>query len=66
MMAAFRARHGALRCRDLLGCDLSMPEGYARAHEERLFDSVCAPLVRDAASIVLGLVVTAPSREREA
>jgi len=48
----FRARHGALRCRDLLGCDIGTPEGRKLAHERGLFANLCPQLVRDAAEIV--------------
>ncbi len=49
---AFRVAHGSLRCRELIGCDPSTPEGYAVAVRDNLFVSVCAPLVTDAADIV--------------
>lgn len=48
----FRARHGAIRCRDLLGCDIGTPEGRKLAHESGLFANLCPQLVRDAAEIV--------------
>jgi C_GCAxxG_C_C family probable redox protein len=52
----FRARHGALRCRDLLGCDLSTPEGRREAHDRGITATLCPQLVRDAAEIAEGLL----------
>ena len=52
----FKARHGSLECRDLLGCDLSTPEGRERAQQQGLHSTVCTQLVRDAAEILEGLL----------
>ncbi|MFW6235784.1 MAG: C-GCAxxG-C-C family protein [Desulfovibrionales bacterium] len=51
-MTRFQACHGTVRCRDLLGCDPSTPEGGARAGEKFLFDTICAPLVTDVVAIL--------------
>lgn len=48
----FEQRHRALSCRDLLGCDISTPEGMARAREQGLFRTVCPGLVQTAAEIL--------------
>ena len=48
----FKARHGSLLCRDLLGCDLNTPEGLALAQEKKLFSTVCPPYVETAARIL--------------
>ncbi len=48
----FRTRHGSLACRELLGCDISTPEGAAVATAKGLFRSKCPQLVRDAAQMV--------------
>jgi C_GCAxxG_C_C family probable redox protein len=48
----FRERHGKLLCRELLGCDVSTPEGRQAAHDSGLHDTLCPQLVRDAAEIV--------------
>jgi C_GCAxxG_C_C family probable redox protein len=52
----FRERHGALRCRELLGYDLSTPEGRQAARDSGLHDTLCPQLVRGAAEIVEGLL----------
>ena len=52
----FRARHGALSCRELLGCDISTPEGALAAQEQGLFRTRCVELVRGAAQILDGLL----------
>jgi len=49
---AFRERHGSLLCRELLGGDLSTPEGAQLASEGRLLLDKCPELVRDAALIL--------------
>ena len=41
----FRQEHGSLLCRDILGIDISSPEGMARACAQGVFSTVCAPLV---------------------
>ncbi len=48
----FRRRHGTLVCRDLLGCDVSTPEGAAAAREQNLFSTRCVDLVRGAAELL--------------
>jgi len=47
LLAGFRARHGTLRCRDLLGCDLKTPEGRQQSKDRDLHHAVCAGLVRE-------------------
>jgi C_GCAxxG_C_C family probable redox protein len=48
----FTAKHGSLRCAELLGCDLSTPKGVDQARALGLFRKICPKLVRDAAEIV--------------
>lgn len=48
----FRSRNGALRCGELLGCDLATAEGAEAARQRRLFTEVCPRFVRDAAEIL--------------
>jgi C_GCAxxG_C_C family probable redox protein len=48
----FRSRHGALCCRELLGCDLATEEGMAAARQQRLFTELCPKLVRTAAELL--------------
>jgi C_GCAxxG_C_C family probable redox protein len=58
----FRERHGALTCRDLLGCDISTPEGKQSAQDRNLFQTTCRDLVRGAAAIVDELIPADPAR----
>ncbi|HIC95821.1 TPA: C_GCAxxG_C_C family protein [Candidatus Bipolaricaulota bacterium] len=51
-IAEFKGRNGSVLCRELLGCDLSTPEGQRRAKEEGLHISHCPRFVRDAAEIL--------------
>lgn len=48
----FRSRNGAVLCRDLLGCDVSTPEGLKQAQEHNLFKTTCVEMVRNAAEIL--------------
>ena len=48
----FRARNGAILCRELLGCDIGSPDGMQLFREKGLSASICANLVRDAAEIL--------------
>ena len=60
----FRQRHGSLVCRELLGCDISTPEGAKVAQEKGLFRTTCDRLVRDAAELV-GDMLPKPSHTKE-
>ena len=48
----FKYRNASIVCRELLGCDISTPEGLDSAREKKLFTTVCPKYVRDAAEIV--------------
>jgi len=48
----FLAKHGSLKCKKLLGVNISTPEGSAEANEKNLFNTVCAELVGSAAEIL--------------
>lgn len=52
----FKALHGALPCRCLLGLDLGTEEGLRLAREKNLFQTLCAKYVEHAAEIVEGLL----------
>jgi C_GCAxxG_C_C family probable redox protein len=54
--AEFEARNGSCFCRDLIGVDLGLPEGYDRAVKERLFETKCLSYVRSAAELLEDLV----------
>jgi C_GCAxxG_C_C family probable redox protein len=48
----FESRHGSIVCRELLGCDISTPEGMQIAEEQNLPPTRCPNFVRDAAEIL--------------
>ncbi|HPR64116.1 MAG TPA: C-GCAxxG-C-C family protein [Thermoanaerobaculia bacterium] len=48
----FRALHGTLECKNLLGCSLLTPEGREEADRRNLHETLCTKLVRDAVRIV--------------
>ena len=51
----FRQRNGSILCCELLGCDISTPEGFSAAKRKRLFATRCSRFVSDAAEIVVDL-----------
>jgi len=48
----FIARHGSLKCKKLLGVDISTAEGSSEANEKNLFNTICSDLVGSAAEIL--------------
>jgi C_GCAxxG_C_C family probable redox protein len=48
----FKARHGSVLCRDLLGGDISTPQGLEAARDKGLFEERCPNFVRGAAEIL--------------
>ena len=48
----FEKQHGFLVCRELLGCDISRPEGFKLAVEKNLFHTVCPKYVAGAVRIL--------------
>lgn len=50
--AAFSRMHGSTICRDLIGIDISTPEGLLHARDTGLFEKRCAVLVRDAVTLL--------------
>ena len=48
----FKARNGSIVCRELLGYDISTPEGMALAKQRKVIATLCPKYVRDAAEIV--------------
>jgi len=48
----FRSRHGSIVCRDLLGYDLSNPEGGKTITENHLTETRCPLFVQDAVEIL--------------
>ena len=52
----FKARNGALLCRELLGYDIGAPEGMQAAKDKGLFAALCPRLVANAVEILKELV----------
>ena len=48
----FESRCDSIACLDLLGCDISTPEGMEQARSNNLFKTVCPKLVQTAAEIL--------------
>jgi C_GCAxxG_C_C family probable redox protein len=56
LMDAFRERNGSLLCRELLGVDVSTPEGIAVVRAQDLFRTICPKFVKDAGEILEDLL----------
>ena len=50
--ARFAERQGTVMCRDLLGCDVTTPDGLAKAQAENLFKTICPEAVQVAGEIL--------------
>jgi C_GCAxxG_C_C family probable redox protein len=51
-ISLFQTRNGSIRCKELLGCDISTPEGLQLAHDSQLFTARCPKFVGDAVEIL--------------
>jgi C_GCAxxG_C_C family probable redox protein len=51
-MQEFTERHGSVNCTELLGYNLSNPEEYEKAHDNKLFVTKCPEFVGDATAIL--------------
>jgi hypothetical protein len=52
VMERFRSLHGSTVCRELLGCDISTPEGAKYADDHDLTKLRCEQFVKDAVAIL--------------
>ena len=48
----FTDRNGSIVCKELLDCDISIPEEHERAKKQDLFSTCCSKFVRSAAEIL--------------
>ena len=55
-MRRFQEQNGAIRCNDLVGMDISTPEGHDAARDSGRFQQVCPAVVRSAAEIVSAML----------
>lgn len=53
---SFRARHGSILCRELLGCNIGEEAGMALARQRDLFHTRCPAFVRDSTELVQALL----------
>ncbi|OHB67998.1 MAG: hypothetical protein A2V70_06630 [Planctomycetes bacterium RBG_13_63_9] len=58
----FQQRNGSVICKDLLGCDISTPEGMQTARQQNLFKTKCTRMVQDAAEILEDMAPGLPPR----
>ncbi|OGD24954.1 MAG: hypothetical protein A2Y69_12325 [Candidatus Aminicenantes bacterium RBG_13_59_9] len=52
LLRRFEGRHGSVVCRDLIGVDLSAPDGHKLGAERGVFVNLCPGFVADAAQIL--------------
>jgi C_GCAxxG_C_C family probable redox protein len=57
-MRRFEAKHSTLLCRDLIGIDISTPQGWQQAKDTGKLTTLCPVLVRDAVEMVQELLET--------
>jgi C_GCAxxG_C_C family probable redox protein len=55
--ARFAERQGTVTCREILGCDISTPEGQQQAQADQLFTTICPEAVKTAAEILEAMLV---------
>jgi C_GCAxxG_C_C family probable redox protein len=55
-MRRFKEKHATLLCRELIGIDISTPQGWQEARQTGRIATVCPLLVRDAVEIVQALI----------
>jgi C_GCAxxG_C_C family probable redox protein len=48
----FKERNGSVECRELLGCDISTPEGHQIVKDKGLLSTLCPKFVRDAGEVL--------------
>jgi C_GCAxxG_C_C family probable redox protein len=61
LMEGFRELHGHLRCRDLLGLDLTDAEDYRKYSERKLWGTKCRDLIASATGQAYELLAKADS-----
>ena len=54
-ISIFKEKNGSIICRDLLGCDISTPDGKEKALIKNLFKTRCVDMVTSAAQILTDL-----------
>ena len=52
----FKNENGSFICRNLLGCDISTPEGVKYARDNNLFKELCPKMVESAAKITENII----------
>lgn len=52
----FRQIHGSIKCKELLKCDISTPEGMKFAQDNGYWDTYCVKYVEDASRIIENLL----------
>ncbi|MGM0375443.1 MAG: C-GCAxxG-C-C family protein [Bacteroidota bacterium] len=55
-LTTFEEKHGSLKCRDLIGADMSTPEGAGYIRQHGVVEKVCPALIRSASEIMETLI----------
>ncbi|MHC4620816.1 MAG: C-GCAxxG-C-C family protein [Planctomycetota bacterium] len=56
----FESRNGSIMCKELLGCDISTPDGMKTARDRDFFVSFCPRMIRDAGEILEQMLSESP------
>jgi len=57
----FKAKHGSIVCKELLGCNMSTPEGLQEFKDRNLIETRCVSFVKDAAEL-LETILSQPAK----
>lgn len=52
----FKCRNGSITCKDLLGCDISTPDGLAFMMDKNLKETHCARFLKDASEFIENII----------
>lgn len=52
----FKSQNGSIICKDLLGYDVSTPEGLKMVNEKDLHNKLCTKFIKDAIQIIEGIL----------
>ena len=52
VLKQFQERNHSILCKELIGCDLSTPEGMKSAKDRRIHETICLGFVKDASEIL--------------
>jgi C_GCAxxG_C_C family probable redox protein len=55
-ISLFKEKHSSIKCSDLLGSDITTPEGLQKTREMKLFELKCPVIVKDSIDVLNNLI----------